>query len=132
MGENQTSEVTQMANKKLKIRSGAISSHLIKGSLVINPLTITGLTGTISDRSFVILNGDDNAVAATIATPTQGQFLVISCPNADNAVTCTLTAGTWDGTNDVATFPANSALVVFGVSSTRFIIVENVNSVTFS
>jgi hypothetical protein len=121
-----------MANKKVKIKSGNINLARLKGDLVIEPLTITGSTGTITDRSFVILNGDDNTVTATIAAPTQGLLLVLTCPNADNLVKCKLTAGTYDGTNNTATFPASSTLVVFGVSSTRFVIVENINTVTFS
>lgn len=117
---------------KVKIKSGHIQSHSIDGRVTYKPLTITCATGTISEKSFVILDGHSNVVAATIAAPVQGWFLVLTCPDADNAVTCKLTAGTFDGTNNTATFSVNGTLMLFGVSSTRFDIIQTVGTVTLT
>lgn len=96
--------------------------------------TISATTGTIrKNASFVDLDGSSNAVAATLAAPRKGQWLVITHSDSTNNATVTLTAGTWDGTNDVATFAdADDTLIVFGISATRFVIVENIGAVAFS
>jgi len=117
---------------KVSLKSGSIKRSKVSGRTMYDSLTITGETGEITNESFVILDGTSNTVSATMTAPKEGQMLVVWCSNADNAVKITLAAGTWDGTNDVATFPASSCLAVFGVSSTRFVIIENVNTVTFS
>lgn len=96
--------------------------------------TISASTGTVkANDSFVELDGSSNTVAATLAAPTKGQWLVVTCSDGSNNCTLTLTAGTFDGTNNIATFNATSeTLVLFGLSATRFVIVENIGSVALS
>lgn len=92
-------------------------------------------SGAISDYvELVRLNHASVAIAATIAKPAPGRFLVITQVDAGTAGhTVTLTAGTFDGTNDVATFDAaGETLVLYGVSESRFVVVENLGTVAFS
>ena len=92
-------------------------------------------SGAISgDYSLVTLNSTTPKIEATIAAPTAGELLVITQLDAGTAGhTVTLTAGTFDGTNDVATFnAAGETLVLVGVSATRYMVVENIGSVAFS
>ena len=92
-------------------------------------------SGAIADTaSYVELNNDSASIAATIAAPAAGRFLVITqTDSGTQGHTVTLTAGTYDGTNNIATFNAQyESLVLFGVSATRFIIVENIGSVGLS
>jgi hypothetical protein len=81
------------------------------------------------------LNHATVAIAATIAAPVPGNFLIIPNTSASGtaAHTVTLTAGTFDGTNNIATFNApNETLVLYAVSATRYVIVENIGSVGLS
>ena len=121
---------------KVKIKSGHIQSQSINGGVSYKPLIITGasgtITGSITNQSFVILDGDNAIIHATIARPEPGMFLVLHCANADNAVTAKLTAGTYDGTNNTATFSALGTIFLFGVSYTRFMITQTVGTVALS
>lgn len=86
--------------------------------------------------SSVELNHASVAVAATIATSLdhQGLFVVKDTSASGTAAhTLTLTAGTFDGTNNVATLNApNECLVVWFDSSGDGTIVENVGTVALS
>lgn len=84
--------------------------------------------------SLVALNKSDGALAMTIAAPTPKQVLVIyQKDGGTQGHTVTLTAGTYDGTNDIATFNAQyEALVLIGVSATRYLLVSNIGSVALS
>lgn len=95
---------------------------------------ISASTGTVkANDSFIELDGTSNAVAVTLTAPTKGQWLIVTCPDSTNDCTLTLTSGTFDGTNNIATFAdAGDTLVLFGISATRFVIVENIGSVAFS
>ena len=89
------------------------------------------VSGAISpDAGFVTLN-NTTKIEMTIAAPEAGRLLIISQKDAGTAGhTVTLTAGSYDGSSTVATFNAqNETLIFFGVSSTRFVIVENIGSV---
>ena len=99
---------------------------------VAQALTASGAID--SDAHFVTLNSTTPLIAATITAPAAGRRLVITQIDAGTAGhTVTLAAGTFDGTNDVATFnAAGETLVLYGVSATRFVIVENIGSVAFS
>ena len=106
------------------------------GSGLLNmPFTETAYTasGAISGVSCVALNNVTKLVM-TVAAPEPGWLLVIYQKDAGTAAhTVTLTAGTFNGTNKIATFNAqNKGLVLLGVSATRFLIVANVGTVTFS
>lgn len=92
-------------------------------------------SGAINPQdSFVQLNSSGAVIEMTLPAPVEGKHLIITHSDVStSAHTITLASGTWDGTNDVATFNAeNESLVLFGVSSTRYIIVENIGSVAFS
>ncbi len=100
------------------------------------PFTETAYTasGAISGVSCVALNKLTPKLQMTIAAPEPGWLLAIYQKDAGTAAhTVTLTAGTFNGTNKIATFNAqNKGLVLLGVSATRFLIVANVGTVTFS
>ena len=110
------------------ITGGTITS----GTFLDFAATELTATGAISASvSYVELNHASVAIAATIAAPSAGRFLVITQTDAGTAGhTVTLTAGTYDGSNNVATFNAqNETLVLFAISATRFVVVENIGSV---
>ncbi len=88
-----------------------------------------------ADMDHVIHNLDaaSNDVGVTEFTPAAGKLALVACENADNAVTVTTGAGaTFDGTNNTATFGANKALLLYGISATRWLILANVGSVALS
>jgi len=94
-------------------------------------------TGTVDPGiSSVELNHATVVVAATIADATDhtGLFIVKNTSASGTAAhTLTLTSGTFDGTNNVATLNApNEALVVYFDSAGNGTIVENVGVVALS
>lgn len=106
------------------------------GAAAITGLVLTPATMTASDAvpasSFVKLNSTTPAIAATVA-PTAGQFLIISQQDAGTAGHTLTTAGTFDGTNNTATFNApGESLVLFAISSTRWLILLNEGSVALT
>lgn len=100
----------------------------------VQELTVTGAV-TAGVQS-VQLNHASKVVAATIANAAkhQGLFVVKNTSASGTAAhTLTLTAGTFDGTNNVATLDApNECLVVYFDSAGNGTIVENVGSVALS
>ena len=99
--------------------------------------TATELTesGAIpANTSYVELNNSTTKIEATIAAPAAGRFLVITqTDSGTKGHTVTLTAGTYDGSNTIATFNAAAeTLVLYGISATRFVIVENIGAVGLS
>lgn len=80
------------------------------------------------------LNHATVVIAATVAAPTPGLFVVKDTSASGTAAhTVTLTTGTWDGTNDVATLNApGEALVVYFDSAGNGVIVENIGAVVLS
>lgn len=113
--------------------SGTHTGAAALGAVVHTPTVITAEGAIPNTTSFVQLNKAGGALAVT-TTPTAGQFLVITQIDAGTAGhTVTLAPGTYDGTNSIATFnAAGETLVLFGLSSTRFAVVENVGSVALS
>ena len=92
-------------------------------------------SGAISaDVSCVALNKSGGALAMTIAAPAAGRWLVIyQKDTGTSGHTVTLTAGTYNGTNTIATFNAqDECLVLYGTSATRFVVVQNIGSVALS
>lgn len=113
----------------------------VYGGPVFNPAAertkqqILTASGAITDAvEHVILNHASVAIAATLAKPRAGRFLVISQADSGTAGhTVTLAAGTFDGTNEIATLnAANECLVLYGISDSRFVVVENIGSVALS
>ncbi len=103
------------------------------GDIVIEETAYTADGAIDTTKSFVELDASSASTVMTIAAPVKGQYLVITCTDASNTVTVTLTAGTFDGTNEIATFDAAAeSLVLFGISATRYIVVENVGGVVLS
>lgn len=84
----------------------------------------------------VELNHATVAVAATIADAADhtGLFMVVDTSASGTAAhTCTLTSGTWDGTNTVVTLNApKEAIIVWFDSAGNGTIVENVGTVALS
>lgn len=84
----------------------------------------------------VELNHVSTVVAATIADAAnhQGLFIVKDTSASGTAAhTLTLSSGTWDGTNTIATLNApNEALIVYFDSAGNGTIVENVGAVALS
>jgi hypothetical protein len=97
-------------------------------------LTATGAVTAAIEA--VELNHATVVIAATIADATnhQGLFVVKNTSASGTAAhTLTLTSGTFDGTNNVATLNApNEALIVYFDSAGNGTIVENVGSVALS
>jgi hypothetical protein len=97
-------------------------------------LTATG--AVTAGKQSVELNHISVAVAATIADSSlhQGLFIVKNTSASGTAGhSLTLTAGTFDGTNNVVTFDApNDALVVYFDSAGNGTIIENVGSAVLS
>ena len=84
----------------------------------------------------VELNHNTTIIAATIADASnhQGLFIVKNTSASGTAAhKLTLTAGTWDGTNTVATLNApNEALIVYFDSAGNGTIIANVGAVALS
>lgn len=93
-------------------------------------------TGTVNPWvQSVELNHATTAIAATIADATnhEGLFIVKATAATSATHTLTLTSGTYNGTNNVATLDASGeALVVYFDSNGDGTIVENVGSVALS
>lgn len=100
------------------------------------PTTEVTATGTFTPKAGIeVLNVNHATVAAatTIAAPVVGSFLIIANTSASGtaAHTVVLTAGDFDGAGgNTATLNApEEALVVYGVSATRYVVVENIGTV---
>jgi hypothetical protein len=105
------------------------------GTLSEQTLTVSGAIR--DDAEFVKLNATTPLIAATIASIRPGRFLVITQIDAGTAGhTVTIAGGgtnTFDGTNEIATLnAAGEALVLYGLSATRFALILNLGSVALS
>ena len=99
--------------------------------------TITTSGAVTAGKKSVLLNHATVAIAATIADAANhfGWFTVKAGlePGAGQDHTCTLTLGTWDGTNTIATFAdINDALVVFFDHVGNGTIISNTGAVALS
>lgn len=105
----------------------------ITGS-VVQELTATG--GVTEGIESLELNHASTIIAATIANSKNhpGLFIVKDTSASGTAAhTCTLTAGTWDGTNTIATLNApGEALAVYFDSNGDGVIIENIGSVALT
>lgn len=97
-------------------------------------LTVTGAITLTS--GIVLLNHASTIIAATLAAPTVGDefYIVDSSATGTAAHTVTVPAGvTWDGSATIATFNLlGEALHVIAISSTRWLILENIGSVALT
>jgi len=100
----------------------------------VQELTVSGAV-TAGVQS-VELNHATVIIAATIAAATgHPGFLMVKDTSASGAAahTCTLTAGTWDGTNTIVTLnAADEAILVYIDSAGNGTIIENVGGVALS
>jgi len=92
----------------------------------------TDVDGTV--YNFIDLDGTSANVVLTNLQSNVGQHLVITCSDSSNTTTVTTKSGTtFDGTNNTATFDAaDETLILFGITATAFVIVENIGSVGMS
>jgi len=109
---------------------------IITASLKLSPTEYiaSGAIDVTTPVSYVELNKSDGALAMTIAAPVKGQLLVITqTDSGTQGHTVTLSAGDFDGTNEIATFDAQEeTLVLFGLSATRYAVLANIGSVALS
>lgn len=111
--------------------TGNVTGSLYGGAAVFTPSVLTE-SGQVPAVTFVQLDHATVKIEA-VMTPTVGQLLVISQKDAGTVGHTVTTAGTFDGTNNTATFnAANETLVLFGVSATRWVIIQNIGSVALS
>jgi len=96
--------------------------------------TSDGSIPSNSDVSFAILDASSASTIMTHTQPVTGKFLVVTCSSAINTCTLTLTSGDFNGAGgNVATFDAaEESLVLFGISSSRYLIIENIGGVVIS
>lgn len=110
------------------------STSIVHGRVGIQIATATANGAIRDDADSVSLDHASVIIAATIAAPRAGRRLVLRHGGlGTTAHTVTLTAGTYDGSATIVTFNAlDEALVLFGVSATRFLIVENLGGAVLS
>lgn len=110
------------------------AQELSIGNLSIAPLVVTATQSFVKRPTSFIHLDNTTKIEVTIDAPKVGWLLVIAQKDAGTAGhTVTLTSGTWDGSNTILTLNAvNEAVVVLGVSATRFVILENIGSVALS
>jgi hypothetical protein len=111
------------------------AQELSMSNVSLTPLVVTASQSFVKrPTSFIHLNHSTVKIEVTIDAPKVGWLLVIAQKDAGTqAHTVTLTSGTWDGSNTIITLnAANEAVVVMGVSATRFVIVENIGGVALS
>lgn len=99
--------------------------------------TITVSGAVTAGKQSVLLNHATVAIAATIADASQhfGYFVIKAGlePDVANDHTCTITTGTWDGVNKIATFAdVDDALVVFFDHAGNGTIINNTGAVALS
>lgn len=102
-------------------------------SLPYQEITTTG-TAILGTTSSVLLNKSDGVLASTLTAPSTGRLLLISQYDAGTSGhTVTLGSGTFDGTNNIATFnAAGETLLLYGLTAARFLVLINNGSVAFS
>lgn len=111
------------------------AQELSMSNISLTPLVVTANQSFVKrPTSFIQLDNSATKLELVIDAPKVGWLLVIAQKDAGTqAHTVTLTSGTWDGSNTIITLnAANEAIVVLGVSATRFVILENIGSVALS
>lgn len=111
----------------------------VTGDVTGNVVTPMGIVAsdvdandTDGDSTFVELDGSTASCDITNWTPTRGTRYVFTCSDVTTAnPTVTSSAGvTFDGTNNTLTFDlAGETIVLFAISTTQCVIVENIGAV---
>ena len=127
-----TNEMRALSLANLFLNAPPIAADSFK--LSPTEYTASGAIDVTTPVSYVELNKSDGALAMTIAAPVAGQLLIITqTDSGTQGHTVTLSAGDFDGTNEIATFDAQEeTLILFGLSATRYAIIANVDSVALS
>jgi hypothetical protein len=111
--------------------AGTHTGNAVLASTVFSAAEMTE-TGTLATGGFVELNHETVPILASVV-PTKGQVLTITQTDAGTAGHVVTTAGTFDGTNNTATFDAQfETLVLLALNSTRWLILNNNGSVGLS
>lgn len=133
------------ADGKLKISSdGTGTDDLILDctvnvdeGLYFTKSLVTASSVLSNNVSYVDVNASTvsgSAIAVATGAPAAGRFLVIA--NTTGKGTANVSCGascTFDGTSGTAYFASNGqVLVLFGISATRFVIVENIGTVVLT
>lgn len=143
LGANKNLDTLVIADGGLKLGAGAGTAVGATAAEINNAADVSARVQTITSSGAVTagvqsvqLNHATVVIAATIADAAnhQGLFIVKdTSASGTEAHTLTLTAGTFNGTNTVATLNApNEALVVYFDSAGNGTIVENIGSVGLS
>ncbi len=103
-------------------------------TLKLVPAVYTASGAIDPEASLVHLDTASGALAMTIAAPVANHLMIITqVDTGTDGHTVTCTAGDFDGSGssgDVATFnAAEETLVLFGLSATRYVVLENIGSV---
>lgn len=117
------------------IKGMGASTQLMTQAAAVTAETYTTAAPAIAEADNVVdLDTADAKMECTIARPRPGRILVITqVDSGTDGHTVTLTQGTFDGTNNTATFNAQyEALVLLGISDKRFLILKNYGSVGLS
>lgn len=98
-------------------------------------LTTAGAVSQYGLSNIAIASSSNGTTAYTLAAPIAGVRKALTCStNSTGGVsTVTLTTGTYNGTNTIATFSSQGFLQLYGLSSTRWMITAlSTSTVTFS
>jgi len=119
--------------KKGTIDGLGMSTQLDSQASAVTAVAYT-TAGAIAEAANVVDINNVSKLAMTITMPRPGRILVITQIDAGTAGhTVTLAQGTFDGTNNTATLNAQyEALVLLGISTSRFLILKNYGSVGLS
>jgi len=103
----------------------------------VNPTEYTSAGAISPTITFAELNAAGGAMAMTYAAPVKGMTVVLTCTDATGDVTVTLSSGSFffinggiDSSGTVATFnTAGQTLVLFAISASAFIVLQNIGQV---
>ena len=101
------------------------------------PVEYTSAGAISPEITFAELNANAGAMAMTYLAPVKGMTVVLTCTDATGDATVTLGSGSFffvsggiDSSGTVATFnTAGQTLVLFAVSATAFIVLQNIGGV---
>ncbi len=128
-----TYSLVKDSKAQLFVKDGSGVEHQVSGGALE---TIYTATGAISLNGHASLNQSGSILVMTLASPgIAGKTLVLSQidTGTQGHTVTTAAAGGFDGTNNTATFNAQfETLVLRSVTSTRWVIVENIGAVALS
>ncbi|MFA5436354.1 MAG: hypothetical protein WC372_10000 [Candidatus Neomarinimicrobiota bacterium] len=133
-----TLDITGATTAAAITASGAVtaSAGVVIGSAYGLQITEKNYTssGAIATTGYVTLSADSADLAMTVAAPTAGTLLIIhdkaNSGGKNHVVSAKAAGATFDGTNNTLTFDATGeTIVLFAVTATQWVIVENIGSV---